>query len=264
MNRAVLCLAAFSLAFSAWSASAAERDFCAARPGQATPPCTLEPGRIMAEVGVADWIHEHDAAENADTVLLGEALVRAGLSQRAEIQLGWTPLGFVNRRDNANGNRSHHRSSGDLILAVQRGLGQINGPAAVRLFVTVPTGSGALAAGDWGGGAMLPLSFNLSDRLEVDLTPEIDAAVNASGSGRHIAYGSVAGFGLDLHHHLSLAVDAALFRDRDPAGATSRANASTSLAWMAGRNIQLDVGVVAGLNGATPDREAYFGFARRF
>jgi putative ABC transport system permease protein len=74
----------------------------------------------------------------------------------------------------------------------------------------------------------------------------------------------LAGFGLDLHHHLSLAVDAALFRDRDPAGASSRATASTSLAWMAGRNLQLDVGVVAGLNGATPDREAYFGFARRF
>lgn len=264
MNRVALRLAAISLAFLAWPASAAERDFCAARPGQATPPCTLESGRIMAEVGIADWIHEHDAVENFDTVLLGETLFRAGVSQRTEVQIGWTPLGFVNRRDNANGRRSHNHGSGDMTLAVQRGLGRINGPAAVRLFVTVPTGSGTLAAGDWGGGAMLPLAFNLSDRLEVDLTPEIDVAVNASGSGRHIAYGSVAGFGLDLHHHLSLAVDAALFRDRDPAGASSRATASTSLAWMAGRNLQLDVGVVAGLNGATPDREAYFGFARRF
>lgn len=264
MSRAVLCAAAFSLGFSAWPASAAERDFCAARPGQATPPCTLEPGRIMAEVGVADWIHEHDTAENIDTVLLGEALFRAGLSQRAEVQIGWTPQGFVRQRDNANGNTSREHGSGDVTLAVQRGLGRVGGPAAIRLFVTVPTGSGPLAAGDWGGGAMVPLAFNLSDRLEVDFTPEVDAAVNASGNGRHIAYGSVAGFGLDLHHHLSLAVDAALFRDRDPGGASSRATASTSLAWMAGRNLQLDVGVVAGLNGAMPDKEAYFGLARRF
>lgn len=264
MSRGLKAILALSMVCSALPAVAEERDFCAARPGQATPPCTVEPGRVVAEIGLGDWTHDRNADQSKDMVSLGNILLRTGISQTAEVQLGWTAFGSQIQRDRFSGARTHESGVGDVTLAVQQDLGKVGGPAAVRAFVTLPTGSGPLAAGDWGAGAMLPLAFNLTSRLELDLTPEIDAAVNSSGNGRHLAYGSVIGLGLDLHHHLSLAVDAAFFRDQDPSGHNSRETGGVSLAWMAGRNLQLDVGTIFGLNADSTDVEAYFGLVRRF
>lgn len=245
-------------------AMAQERDYCAARPGAATPPCTVEPGRVMAEIGLADWTRDRNAAQRIDTVVLGNFLLRTGISQTAEIQLGWTGIGIERQRDRVSGVTSHDHGTGDVTVAVQQGLGKVGGSAAIRAFVTLPTGSGPLGAGDWSAGAMVPLAFALLHGVELDLTPEVDAAVDASGKGRHLAYGSVIGMGVGLTSDVSLALDATLFRDIDPSGHASRATAGVSLAWMAGRNLQLDVGTVAALNANAPNLEAYFGVVRRF
>lgn len=252
------------LALVSAPALADERAYCADRPGQATPPCTVEPGRVMVEAGIADWTHDRNAQDVTDTVALADMLVRTGIGETAEIQLGWTAYGFGRDRDRANGSVSHGHGTGDVTLAVQKTLGKPDGPAAIRAFVTLPAGDAALGAGDWGAGAMLPMAFDLSDKMELDLTPEIDAAVDGDGNGRHLAFGTVAGFGFSLSDHWSLALDAALFRDDDPAGHTTTATAGASLAWMLGRNTQLDLGAIVGLNRNTPDSEAYFGLVRRF
>ena len=254
-------IAALLFACFAVPAMAQERDFCADRPGAATPPCTVEPGRVMAEIGLVDWTRDRNAIQSIDTVVLGNFLLRTGISQTAEVQLGWTAIGIERQRDRVSGVTSRDHGTGDVTVAVQQGLGK---PAAIRAFVTLPTGSGPLGVGDWSAGAMVPLAFALSHSFELDLTPEVDAAVNASGKGRHLAYGSVIGLGVGLTGNVSLALDAALFRDDDPSGHASRATAGASLAWMASRNLQLDVGTVAGLNTNTPDLEAYFGVVRRF
>ena len=245
-------------------ATAEDRDFCADRPGQATPPCTVEPGRVMVEAGLVDWTRSHDASARTDSFTLGDFLVRTGVTQSAEIQIGWAALGFARTRDRATGAQTHDRGTGDVTVALQKTLGAPDAPIAIRGFVTLPTGGGPLGAGDWGAGAMVPMAFNLSDSVELDLTPEVDAAVNARGDGRHLAYGSVFGLGFKLSDAWNLAVDAALFRDRDPSGVTTSATMGASLAWMANRNLQLDIGTVAGLNRDTPDIETYFGVVRRF
>lgn len=252
------------LALASMPALAEERDFCADRPGQATPPCTVEPGRVMVETGVVDWTHDRNTQHTNDTVSLADILVRTGIGETAEIQLGWQAYGFAHERDRASGVVSHSQGTDDVTLALQKGLAKPNGPVAIRAFVTLPTGGATLGAGDWGAGAMLPMAFDLSDTVELDLTPEVDAAVDTDGNGRHLAYGSVVGLGFSLSDHLSIALDAALFRDDDPTGHITTATAGASLAWMLGKNTQFDMGAIVGLNRNTPDSEAYFGVVRRF
>lgn len=252
------------MALMSTSALAEEREFCADRPGEATPPCTVEPGRVMVEAGIADWTHDRNAQATIDTVALADLLVRTGVGETSEIQVGWTAYGFARSRDRATGGVSHDHGTGDVTLALQKGFGKPDGPAAIRAFVTLPTGGSTLGAGDWGAGVMLPMAFDLSDVVEFDLTPEVDAAVDADGNGRHLAYGTVAGLGFSLSDHWNLALDAALFRDNDPSGHMTTATAGASLAWMLGKNTQLDLGAIVGLNRNTPDSEAYFGVVRRF
>lgn len=245
-------------------AMAEERDFCADRPGQATPPCTVEPGRAMVEVGIADWTHDRTAQTTNDMVALADLLIRTGIGETSEIQLGWAAYGFARDRDRASGAATHAGGTGDVTLALQKTLGKPGDPVAIRAYATLPTGGATLGAGDWGAGAMVPMAFDLSDAVEFDLTPEIDAAVDTDGNGRHLAFGTVAGFGFSLSDRWSMAVDAALFRDNDPAIHSTRATAGASLAWMAGKDTQLDMGAIAGLNRDTPDMELYLGVVRRF
>ena len=59
---------------------------------------------------------------------------------------------------------------------------------ALLPFVTLPSGRKDVGAGDWGAGTIITTSYKLNDTLSLEMTPEIDAAVNESGSGRHLAW----------------------------------------------------------------------------
>lgn len=250
-------------ACAAAPAHAEEREFCAERPGQTTPPCTLEPGRAMIETGIAQWSRESDPTLRTDTLTLGSSMLRLGLTERLEAQIGWTPLGIIWERDAASGMTTRRTGAGDATLGLAYGLAGANGPLALQGFVSLPTGGKAIGAGDWGAGVRLPVAVAMGG-VQVGLTPEVDAAVNGSGKGRHLAYGGAAGVGVPLAERFQLGVDVALFRDDDPDGASILANAGLSLAWQAGANTQFDIGGTVGLTTASPDATLYLGLARRF
>jgi hypothetical protein len=135
---------------------------------------------------------------------------------------------------------------------------------ALQAFVTLPTGKMPVGAGDWGAGIRLPVQLPLSEKLQLGLTPEVDAKVNSSGSGRHTAYGGAASLGYALTPALSISTDLSVFRDDDPTGATTIAVSGLSLAWQVTENTQLDISGGAGLNNNSPDIQLQFGIARLF
>ena len=62
MLRSPAFVLAGTLALLPLAAHAAEREFCANRPGLGTPACTLAPGSAMVELGIAAWDHTSDSA----------------------------------------------------------------------------------------------------------------------------------------------------------------------------------------------------------
>ncbi len=249
---------------AATPAAAADDAFCADRPGLATPPCTLAPGRTQIEIGLADWTLDRQKETRTDTVVAGDTLLRFGLSPILEAQLGWTAYGRVRTRDRLVGGVTRMSGIGDVRLSVRRSLSGSGGPVAIQPFVTLPTGGSAIGAGDWGAGVLLPAQFDLAPSVQLGLTPEIDAAVDADGSGRHLAFSGVAGLSASVAPKLDLTGEVAAMRDDDPARSTTSLLASLSLAYYSTANSQFDVGLVAGLNRTAPDVELYVGIARRF
>lgn len=262
-----------SLAFGAMSVGVAQaqdkelRPFCADRPGLGTPACTIDAGHVMVELGGADWTLESDPAMRTDTLIAGDLLVRVGLTDTMEAQIGWTAFGHVRARDRITGRIDRSSGTGEMTLALRQNLTNPDGSGfsiALMPFATLPTGGNAIGAGDWGAGLIVPVSYELSDTLSLALTPTVEAAVDADGRGRHLAYGNVIG----LTASLTKAVDATLefqaTRDEDPGGHKSQALASLSFAWQPKDGLQLDIGAIAGLNKASPDLELYLGIAHRF
>lgn len=243
------------------------RDLCADRPGLGTPACTVDKGRVVVELGLGDWTREQDTASRTDMIQTGDMLVRLGLAEHLEVQVGWTAYGHVRTRDRLSGAIEKEDGVGDVRVALRRNLSNPDGAGfsvALMPYASVPTGGSAIGDGDWGAGLLLPVSFDIGHGLSLEWVPEIDAAVDEDRSGRHVAYGSVAGLGFDLSDSLSGTVEASLIRDDDPSGHVTEALAGLSFGWQPSADMQFDIGVNAGLNADSPDGEVYFGLVRRF
>jgi hypothetical protein len=188
-------------------------------------------------------------------------LVRVGLTDSTEAELGWTP--YVHQRSRAGSSAS----TGDVTVAFRQNLHHPDDSGfaiALEPFATLPVGSAPGGAGDWSAGLVVPANFDLGHGLSLQSTAQIAAAVDGDRHGRHFAAGEVVGLGIDLSTALGLTLEVEADRDDDPAGATTQGYAGVSLAWGVSEDLQLDVGALAGLNASAADAEIYAGVSRRF
>ena len=241
------------------------RDYCPARPGLGSPACTIDPGHVSVETSLADWTLDKQGGDRTDTVLIGDTLVRIGLTDTIEAQVGWTPVGIVRERSGSVIDRA--TKIGDVTLGLKANLANPDGSgfsAAVQPFVTLPAGRQPIGAGDWGAGVVVPLTYDLSKTVNVQFVPEVDAAVNESGHGRHFAASAVIGVGVQLNDKLTVELEDQVVRDDDPDGKSTQDLAGVSFAYKASDNLQFDVGGIAGLSRDAPDIELIAGISRRF
>ena len=271
MNKLLGFMAAAALlgaALPAAAQDAGEREFCADRPGLGTPSCTLDPGRVALEVGL--WSGAIDDADDVevDAYAVGDLLLRFGLNDTLEAQVGWTPYAEVEVRDRASGLRDSVSGSGDLTFVLRQNLANPDGSGlsvAVHAFASAPTGSDGIGADAWSGGVILPVSVDLGGGWALGLAPEVDWVGDADGDGHHAAYAIVAGISRGFG---DFGLGAELFAgvDDDPDGSTDVQALEISGTWAPSAldDVQFDVGVNAGLNDEATDLGLYAGVAKRF
>ncbi len=256
------------LAFAASPVAAQDlRDFCAQRPGLGTAACILDRGHLQIESGLGDWTLDRQPDSRTDTIAAGDAVLRYGLTGSLEAQLGWTAFGHVRERDRLTGDVTRRSGIGDVSVALKQGVLHPDGHGlaiALLPFVTLPVGRAGIGAGDWGAGLLVPVTYDLSEAIQLEFTPEIDAAVDQDGDGRHLAFSGVIGATDKLGETLSATIEYQALRDRDPSGHQTQHLAGLSVGWLLQDAVQLDVGANAGLSHAAPDVELYFGISRRF
>ncbi|MFI4964760.1 MAG: transporter [Caulobacterales bacterium] len=259
MRIAVLTLALIALASAAHAQDA--RDFCAQRPGKATPPCILDAGRLQIETGLADAVFQHGDGAHDDTYTLGATELRLGVSRRVELEAAWAPVVIDQTRG-----RPRRTGTGDASLAVLAALtdpDKMGVAVSAAAFVTLPTATHGLGAGGFTGGARLPIAIPLNDGFSLGLTPEVDVLRDAAGGGTHAAWVGVASLGRSFGP-VTLGAELWGQVEDDPAGTVRRASADLTSALMIGKNLQLDAGANFGLSRQTPDAEVYVGISRRF
>lgn len=249
------------------TAAAEPRPLCPDRPGLGTPACTVAPGVVVGELGLADWTRDTTTEARSDALIAGSLLVRVGLTETLEAQLGWDAAGHVRTRDRQSGAVARAARPGDITLALRRNLRNPDGTGfalAVMPYATLPAGRAPVGAGDWGAGVSLPVSVALTDALSLAFTPQFDAAVDGDGAGRHLGFGTVTGLGFALSDTVGVATELALYRDRDPDGASTAVVGGLSAGWQPTDTLQFDIGVNIGLTATSPDAQIYFGVATRF
>jgi hypothetical protein len=248
-------------------AHAETREYCSDRPGIGTPACTMAPGEGSLEIGLGDWTLDRDSEQRQDTFLIGDGLLRYGIADHAEVQVGWTALGFARSRDRLTGAVEHRSGTGDFKLALRRNLVNPDGSGlsvALMPFVTLPVEREPIGEGDWSAGILVPLSYELTDTWSIATTSEIDAAVDGDGHGRHLAFNEVVGASAKLSDTVSATAEYAITFDRDPLDRHVEHVSGVSLGWLPAQNLQLDLGANLGLDHDADTAEVYFGVSQRF
>lgn len=245
------------------------RELCSERPGLATAACTVDPGHVQVELGLGEWTLDRNPEQRQDRIDLGEILLRYGLGKTTELQLGWTAFGHVRTVDRAKGTISTAQGVGDVTIGMKQNLrhpaeGKMGFAMAALSFVTLPVGKNEVGDGDWSAGLILPMSYKFSDVVSFAISPEIDAAANEDGNGRHLAYGAAFGFQVHVAKAVRLSPELQIVRDDDPGKSATMSSASLSLDVRVQKMTQVDIQAVAGVNRDTPDIRLLAGVTHKF
>jgi hypothetical protein len=209
---------------------------------------------VQVESGLADWIHD----KGNDELDLAGTAVKLGVTDRLHLELDLPA--YVDIRHGPSG-------FGDSAVAVKYRLTNDASPVqlALRPFVKIPTANHSLGNGKVEGGiALLADSSFGKSAVGWDVAPEVDLVADADGSGYHIATTAAASVGLPLSDRLTVSGELWGAWDFDPAGTVRQYSADGAVAFLLGKDVQIDAGANFGLNRNTPDVEIYSGVAFRF
>ena len=266
----IFAVAMLTLWGSAALADDDKHDLCAERPGLTTNECVIEPGHVQLETGLVDWTLERDHGDRTDTILYGDTIARIGVADKWEVRIGWTPYGTV--RDSEDGSTDSMHRVGDVTIGLKRNLidakdsGNVGLSLAVIPFATLPVGRMPVGDGTWSAGAELPVGYRIDKLLKFELTPEIEAAPDKDGHGRHLLASLAFGPKFSLSEAVSLQTEIELIRDDDPDPQQRglQAIGGLSLGVQPDDKTQLDLGSNIGLDRKAPDVEVYAGVTRYF
>ena len=264
--KALLPVAALIVAAPAW-AQADEPRFCPNRPSLGSSACITEPRHVQAEFSALDWQRDDTPDNRQDQVIAGDLLARIGVGPRTELQVGWTAYGDLRDRDKASGTIDSTSGVGDVTIGIRQNLRNPDGKGlsfGIQPFVTVPTGREPIGAGDYEFGVIVPVTYDLSDSLNVAFTGEVDDAADQERDGHHVEYSGILGLGYKLSDKVTAVGELSLAREDDPDDRRTIALAAGSLAWQPRDGLQLDVLAVAGLNREAPDVRLVLGGAVLF
>lgn len=258
-------LTIFLLALGVASAAAAQDPpICTDRPTKANAVCTVAPGRIQLETSVLGWSLTESGANRSELLTLAPSTVKIGLSERSDLQIGFTPLAQLT--NSGTGPKDRVSGFGDALVRYKRRLTAKDAPVQVAVlpFIKLPIARRGLGNRQVEGGIAVPISFALAGPATLTLGPEIDLLADSDGRGRHVAVVNLVNLSLPVASRWTAAAELWTNLNFDPAGRVEQASADAALAYAASDDLQFDIGANVGLTRDTPDIELYAGLSFRF
>lgn len=255
---AALLLAAPAGAF------AEQSPICTDRPTKANAVCTVPVGKWQLEGAAVSWSRTEADEVETNVLALGSSVLKFGLSDRSDLQVGIAP--YVRVESSAAGAGSEHSGFGDLALRYKHRLNADQGPVQIAVipFVKIPTADGDIGNGNFEGGLAVPVSIATGSSVTVVLGPELDLLADSDGDGHHAALVNLINVSSPIAPGLTLAGEIWTTTNFDPADTVTSATADAALSWLVNERVQLDIGANLGLTKNTTDIELYGGASLRF
>ncbi len=244
------------------------RDMSTDRPDTTESPYTVDAGHVQLEMSFADYSFDrrNRDSETRRSVAIAPLLIKAGLSNSVDVQIGIDPYTRERVTDRSTGVPMTTDGFGDIVVRVKANVwGNDGGETAFAImpFVKFPTASDDLGNGALEGGIILPLAVALTEDVGLGLMAEFDM-IRSEADDRYV---------VDFIH--SAAIGRALAGDLggfiEYAGAVSldggeryRGSLITGLTYAVTPDAQLDAGIRIGLTEAAEDLGLFAGLSLRY
>jgi hypothetical protein len=254
---------ALALLASPVAAAGEPAPICTDRPTKANALCTVPAGRLQLETSAVGWSLTKLDGSRSELLTIGSSFAKIGLSDRSDLQVGFTP--YVRLTVKQDGSRNRVSGFGDVVVRYKRRLTSDAAKLQVGVipFVKLPTAADGLGNGKAEGGLAVPISFP-AGAATLTLGPELDLIADADGGGRYFGLINLVNLALPVAPRLTFAGEIWTNFNFDPAGTAKQASADAALAYALSNGLQLDAGANLGLTRDTPDLELYGGLSVGF
>ena len=241
------------------------REMSTDRPDVTESPYTVDAGHVQVELSFVEWGRDDAGGGMVEELSVLPSNFKIGLTNYADLQLvaspyvdldapGFDASGFgetqLRLKVNVWGNDGPDARFGDTALAVMP-------------FVQFPTGDEDLGfADELEGGVIIPFATALPRGFSLSLMAEFDFVRNDADDGYDVDFVHTASVGLDLVGDLAGYVEYIGVAGSGD-GAAYSAGLGAGLTYGITPDVQLDGGVIVGLNDAADDVRLFTGISLR-
>jgi hypothetical protein len=249
-----------SLLLIAAAAAAAEAPICTDRPTKANSVCTVPAGVIQLESSAVGWSRTEASGSMTKVLSAGSSVIKYGLSDRSDLQVGFTPLVRIESDGAARS------GFGDVVVRYKHRMTGVDAKVQVALipFVKLPAAKRGIGNRKVEGGLAVPVSLPLGGGVTATFGSELDVLADGDGEGRHVALVNLINLSGTIAPRLTLAGELWSNLNFDPSGTVKQASVDVAAAYAVSNNAQLDAGANFGLTRETADVEIYAGVSVRF
>lgn len=247
------------------------REMSTDRPDTTESAYTVDAGHFQVELSLVDFTYDRRNAESQTrrTLAVAPMLLKAGLLNNVDVQLGLAPYTLHRTTDRASGDGGAVDGFVDTVARLKVNLwgndaaGEGATALAIIPYMTFPTAHDGLGASAMEGGVIVPFAASLPGEFNLGAMVQLDFAKSADDR-RYTA---------DLVHTITLGHDLVgdLAGYVEYAGLANlshderyRAYFDTGLTYAITRDIQIDAGVRFGMISASDDLGLFVGMSWRF
>jgi hypothetical protein len=231
-------------------------------------PYTVNPGHFQIETYAVGYVRDRSKSENLEIWRIAPSLIRAGILDNLDVQVGVSPFTEQRTTEKATGQTQRFSGFGDVSLGTKWNLaGNDDGAAfaiAILPSVKFPTSAHGIGATEVTPSLAVPVSIELIGGWWLGVSPEATLAGNVvRNAGTHWEFASTSYLWHVIYKSLSGYVEFSSWMSEEDLHHWW-GTFDMGLTWAVTANLQLDIGVLIGMTDAAPDLNPFFGISVRF
>ena len=244
------------------------RDMSTDRPDTTESAYTVDAGHFQLEMSLVDYTFDRRNEEKATrrSVSVAPFLIKAGILNDFDLQLGLDPYTRERQTDRATGERTTISGFGDITVRAKFNIwGNDGGETAFALmpFIKIPTAKDELGNGKVEGGLIVPLAIDLGKDVGMGLMTEFDIVRDGGNERYTLDWVHTATIGFPLIEEMGGYIEYAGFMNLNHAE-RYRGYFDGGLTYAINANVVLDAGVRIGLTRAADDLGFFAGISWRY
>jgi len=240
------------------------REWVTDRPDKTESAYTVDAGHFSHETDLINVSFDSEGGERTDSYLIAAPNLKAGLTDRIDLQVVVESFNYVKERSRNEGTRSKQSGFGDILTRLKVNVWGNDGGStalAVMPYLKFPTNHRDLGNDNIEGGLIMPMAVNEFETFGIGLMTQVDVLRDADDAGYHVDFVNSITAGVDFTDQIAGYTE--IWTNLGPEHGLY-ATFDCGITYSPNPNLQFDIGLNTGLTQQSDDLNPFIGISQRF